>query len=57
MGHWPTYPIMDVNIPPQLSQLQQLCEKFYASKHNGRKLQWQYSLASAILKATFKPTV
>lgn len=57
MGHWPTYPIMEVNIPPQLSQLQLICGNFYASKHNGRKLHWQYSLASAILKATFKPTI
>ncbi|KAI1716326.1 cullin family domain-containing protein [Ditylenchus destructor] len=48
---------MDVNIPPQLNQFQQICEKFYTSKHNGRKLQWQYNLASAILKATFKSNV
>ncbi|KAL7070006.1 hypothetical protein ACQ4LE_010780 [Meloidogyne hapla] len=57
MGHWPTYPLQEVNIPPQLAELQQICAKFYTSKHNGRKLQWQYSLASGVLKATFKPKV
>lgn len=57
MGHWPTYPVMDVVVPAQLGRIQDVCGRFYASKHNGRKLQWQYSLASAILKATFKPGV
>uniref|UniRef100_A0A915MLJ5 Cullin family profile domain-containing protein n=1 Tax=Meloidogyne javanica TaxID=6303 RepID=A0A915MLJ5_MELJA len=46
MGNWPTYPLQEVNIPPQLAELQQICAKFYTSKHNGRKLRWQYSLAS-----------
>lgn len=57
MGHWPNYPIMEVSIPPLLCEFQQVFAKFYTSKHNGRKLQWQYSLASAILKGTFKPKV
>jgi len=57
MGNWPTYPLQEVNIPPQLAELQQICAKFYTSKHNGRKLRWQYSLASAVLKANFKPKV
>lgn len=57
MGQWPNYPMMEVSIPPQLAELQQICAKFYTSKHNGRKLQWQYTLASAVLKSTFKPAV
>ncbi|KAF7633371.1 CULLIN_2 domain-containing protein [Meloidogyne graminicola] len=57
MGNWPTYPLLEVNIPPQLAELQQICSKFYTSKHNGRKLQWQYTLASGVLKATFKSKV
>ncbi|KAH7728259.1 cullin-4A [Aphelenchoides avenae] len=57
MGHWPNYAIMEVNVPAQLCEFQQVFAKFYASKHNGRKLQWQYSLASAILKGSFKPKV
>ncbi|KAL3098075.1 hypothetical protein niasHT_027620 [Heterodera trifolii] len=57
MGNWPNYPKMEVNIPPQLAQLQQICAKFYTSKHNGRKLQWQYSLTSGVLKAHFAPGV
>nr|CAD2175465.1 unnamed protein product [Meloidogyne enterolobii] len=57
MGNWPTYPLQEVNIPPQLAELQQICAKFYTSKHNGRKLRWQYSLTSGVLKANFKPKV
>lgn len=48
---------MEVCIPCPLAEYQQLFAKFYSSKHNGRKLSWQYSLASAILKSTFKPGV
>lgn len=57
MGHWPNYAKMEVAIPPQLDELQQICANFYTSKHNGRKLQWQYTLASAVLKANFGPGV
>jgi hypothetical protein len=57
MGHWPNYAPMEVCIPCPLAEFQQLFANFYSSKHNGRKLQWQYSLASSILKGTFKPGV
>ncbi|CAD5233250.1 unnamed protein product [Bursaphelenchus xylophilus] len=57
MGHWPNYPVMSVTIPMALKEQELAFEKFYTTKHNGRKLQWQHSLASAILKATFREKV
>ncbi|VDM25312.1 unnamed protein product [Toxocara canis] len=57
MGHWPSYEPMDVVIPPYLAEYQELFKRFYLSKHSGRKLQWQHSLAQVLLRAHFKPTV
>ena len=57
MGNWPTHANSPVTIPPQLADPQNVFSKFYASKHNGRKLQWQPELTSAILKATFAKNV
>jgi cullin-4 len=57
MGNWPTYPTMQIKIPIELQQQQEVFSKFYTSKHNGRQLQWQYSLITSILKATFKPNI
>lgn len=57
MGHWPSYPFMEVSIPPSLGEFQQAFTDFYVAKHRGRKLRWQYSLSSAILKGTFKSKV
>uniref|UniRef100_F1KTC7 Cullin-4 n=1 Tax=Ascaris suum TaxID=6253 RepID=F1KTC7_ASCSU len=57
MGHWPSYEPMDVVIPPYLAEYQELFKRFYLSKHSGRKLQWQHSLAQVLLRAHFKPSV
>ncbi|VDK49594.1 unnamed protein product [Anisakis simplex] len=57
MGHWPVYQPMDVVIPSFLIDYQELFKRFYLSKHSGRKLQWQHSLAQVLLRAHFKPTV
>lgn len=53
MGYWPTYPLMEVNMPPQLVQFQIIFNKFYLGKHGGRKLQWQPTLGHCMLKAVF----
>ncbi|VDK76390.1 unnamed protein product [Litomosoides sigmodontis] len=53
MGHWPTYEYMEVSIPPNLAEYQEHFQNFYFSKHSGRKLQWQYSLAQLLLRAQF----
>lgn len=39
MGYWPTYPVMEVTLPPEMVQYQNHFNKFYLGKHNGRKLQ------------------
>ncbi|XP_055374135.1 cullin-4B isoform X2 [Condylostylus longicornis] len=53
MGYWPTYPLMEVTMPPQLVKLQTVFQKFYLMKHSGRKLQWQPTLGHCVLKAQF----
>lgn len=54
MGYWPTYTPMDVTIPEQMVQFQDIFNKFYLSKHSGRKLQWQPTLGHCVLRARFK---
>lgn len=54
MGYWPTYTPMEVNVPEEMVQFQDVFNKFYLSKHSGRKLQWQPTLGHCVLKACFK---
>jgi cullin-4 len=54
MAYWPTYAVMEVNIPPEMAKYQDVFAKFYHGKYSGRKLQWQPNLGHAVLKATFK---
>lgn len=53
MGYWPTYPVVEVVMPPNLLNYQHVFNKFYLSKHSGRKLQWQPTLGICVLHATF----
>lgn len=53
MGFWPTYQPMEVKLPQFLLKHQNTFEKFYNSKHNGRKLQWQPNLGFCVLSATY----
>lgn len=53
MGYWPTYQPLEVNLPDLLSKYQNAFEKFYTSKHNGRKLQWQPNLGQCSLRASY----
>ncbi|KAK0407022.1 hypothetical protein QR680_018953 [Steinernema hermaphroditum] len=57
MGFWPNYQPMEVNIPQELYECQENFKQFYTTKHSGRKLQWQYSLMTAIVKGRFKKGV
>eukprot|EP00976_Prorocentrum_cordatum_P068315 1179085-Prorocentrum_minimum.AAC.6 len=52
-GYWPTYAPVEVNLPPQISQYQDIFRDFYLSKHSGRRLNWQNGLAHCVLKARF----
>ncbi|RLU23086.1 hypothetical protein DMN91_005364 [Ooceraea biroi] len=53
MGYWPTYPVMEVTLPMEMVQYQDVFNKFYLGKHSGRKLQWQPTLGHCVLKAWF----
>ncbi|XP_067949254.1 cullin-4B-like [Watersipora subatra] len=53
LSYWPTYTGMPVNLLPEMEQCQEIFNKFYLSKHSGRKLQWQPSLGHCVVKANF----
>jgi len=44
MAYWPTYTVMEVTIPENMSRYQEVFTKFYHGKYSGRKLQWQPNL-------------
>ena len=48
---WPTYPDVDVEIPPEIQQATQSFEQHYKQKHSGRKLDWKHALAHCQMKA------
>jgi len=52
-GYWPHYPPLDVNLPTQLAEYQEVFRSFYVSKYSGRRLFWQNSLGHTVLKAHF----
>ncbi|KAG0029180.1 Cullin-4 [Podila clonocystis] len=52
-GNWPTYPPAEANIPPKISQCQEIFKEFYLLKHKGKRLMWQNSLGHCVVKATF----
>lgn len=53
MGYWPTYQTMEVHLPAEMVQYQEIFKKFYLGKHSGRKLQWQPNLGHCVLRADF----
>eukprot|EP00736_Rhodelphis_marinus_P001479 Rmarinus@m.1972 len=50
---WPPYPPMEVKLPSELGQLQEVFKRFYLSKYSGRRLQWLNSHGQCTLKAYF----
>ena len=44
---------MEVNLPPEINAYQEIFREFYLSKHSGRRLNWQNSLAHCVLRARF----
>ncbi|KAL2821527.1 hypothetical protein BJX63DRAFT_417926 [Aspergillus granulosus] len=50
---WPTYPDVQVRIPPEISTAISDFQKFYDSKYKGRKLQWKHQLAHCQIRARF----
>mmetsp|Transcript_45216 Transcript_45216/g.98348 ORF Transcript_45216/g.98348 Transcript_45216/m.98348 type:complete len:737 (+) Transcript_45216:130-2340(+) len=52
-GYWPTYPPVEVRLPQEILELQEIFSSYYMSKHSGRRLQWYPSLGHCQLKAAF----
>ncbi|GIL70584.1 hypothetical protein Vretimale_3704 [Volvox reticuliferus] len=52
-GYWPTYPVLDVKLPEALDRASTVFRDFYLSKYSGRRLVWQHSLGSCVLRAAF----
>lgn len=52
-GFWPVYQPIEIIMPSELLQYETDFNKFYTSKHGGRKLQWLRNLGNFVLKATF----
>jgi cullin-4 len=48
-GYWPTYPQVDLVLPPVFIQYQKVFEGFFLSKHSGRRLTWVTSLGHCLL--------
>jgi len=52
-GYWPTYPPVELKLPGEILELQEIFSTYYMSKHNGRRLQWHPCLGHCTLKANF----
>ncbi|KAI1002269.1 Cullin-4A [Podosphaera aphanis] len=50
---WPSYPDVTVNIPSEVAQHIENYDRFYMSKHTGRRLSWKHALAHSVVKAHF----
>ncbi|KAK0556373.1 hypothetical protein OC846_001196 [Tilletia horrida] len=51
-AHWPTYAPIDVVVPPHMSKALDRFASFYQTRNSGRKLQWQHSLGTNVVKTT-----
>jgi hypothetical protein len=52
-GYWPAYTPLDLKLPPQLAQCQDVFRGFYLAKYQGRRLFWQHTLGHTVLKSFF----
>jgi len=50
-AHWPTYAPVEVVIPGDMSQSLDRFAQFYQTRNSGRKLSWQHSLGTNIVRA------
>ncbi|KAJ2221528.1 hypothetical protein GGF40_000363 [Coemansia sp. RSA 1286] len=53
LAYWPTYDQVNLVVPRQIEQAQDEFVQFYATKHQGRNLQWQQNLGTCLLKVSF----
>lgn len=50
---WPSYGDVRLNLPADVATQIEQFEKFYISKHTGRRLTWKHALANCTVKAKF----
>ena len=53
-GHWPNYKPVEINLPADLASYQEIFKQFYLSKYSGRRLVWQNSLGTTVLRGNFR---
>eukprot|EP00026_Physarum_polycephalum_P002994 Phypoly_transcript_03003.p1 GENE.Phypoly_transcript_03003~~Phypoly_transcript_03003.p1 ORF type:complete len:794 (-),score=172.71 Phypoly_transcript_03003:221-2440(-) len=51
--YWPAYQPVEVNLPKEVAEYQEVFKKFYLAKHSGRRLTWQNSLGFCVVRAFF----
>ena len=55
-GHWPTYKVIELNLPPIMMRCTQMFRHFHDQASTSHKrLQWAHSLGNATVKGTFGP--
>ena len=52
-GFWPSSAKLDVVLPPELQSLRDDFESYYLERHTGRRLVWQHSTSTCVLKVKF----
>ena len=52
-GHWPSYKMLDLTLPPLMSKCVEVFKAFHDTKTSHRRLQWVYSLGGATVKGKF----
>jgi cullin 4 len=50
---WPTYPDVQLSLPPEVLQQIEHFDRYYRNKHTGRTLTWKHNLAHCVVKAKF----
>jgi len=52
-GSWPDYPCAPLKIPQEVAETEQLFTDFYMKNNDTRKIQWEHSLATCSIRATY----
>jgi cullin 1 len=52
-GHWPSYQVLDISLPPNMARCMTMFKMYYDSKTSHRRLQWIHSLGNATVRASF----
>ena len=50
---WPSYPVIEVEVPARVQAATRDFEQYYKSNNSGRRLEWKHQLAHCQMKANF----